>query len=126
MLKHTIDQLPSIIADASKEIEKLKPVDQRRLVLLGRPKVEHRYIEDVRRIRKAMNELGFDASDEDVGWAYEEYSENEMSAGWIVLDYWKTDEGAAKAAMRYLEQNAGAMARGLAAPDADNTTEIDG
>lgn len=79
--------------------------DANATVLLGRPKVEHRHIEDVKRIRKAMNQLGFDASDEDVGWAYEEYSENEMAAGWIVLDYWKSDEGAAKAAMRYLEQN---------------------
>jgi hypothetical protein len=74
-----------------------------RLHLLVRPPPPAaRWAEDVKRIRAAMNRLGFDASNEDISAAYDEYSEEEMCCGWVSMDIWSNDEGAAKAALRYL------------------------
>ena len=75
-----------------------------RLTCLVRPQSAIDWPEDIARIRKAMNELGFDASDHDIEAAYAEYSEEELCCGWVVMDIWAKDEYAARATMRYLRE----------------------
>jgi hypothetical protein len=44
-----------------------------------------RYEDDCRRLRDALNELGWDASLHDIGAAYSNYSEDSWAAGWMSL-----------------------------------------
>jgi len=51
--------------------------------------------DDIKRLRDAINFLGFDASDVDIADAYEDYSEREYAAGWLSLNCWESDNAAA-------------------------------
>ncbi len=89
------------------EIEETEPSNDSRaeggrLHLLVRSQPTLMWPDDIARIRKAMNKLGFDASDHDIEDAYHEYSEEEMCCGWVVMAIWDKDESAAKVTMRYL------------------------
>ena len=68
---------------------------------LTRPPDQIRYPVDVKSIRLAMNELGYDASDSDIQWAYEGYCDERYAATWCMLDMWK--EGAITAAKHVIE-----------------------
>jgi hypothetical protein len=55
------------------------------LIRLVRADDEIRWHEDVAVLRRWLNAEGYDASDHDIQWAYEHYSEDEWCAGWMVL-----------------------------------------
>jgi hypothetical protein len=76
------------------------------LVILSRS-VEVNFPDDVRKIKKSMNEQGFDASDQDIQWAWERYSDECWAAGWVCIVRY---EEAAKRVIQYLQENASVKA----------------
>lgn len=56
------------------------------LIRLERPREPIRYPDDVAVLRKALNERGYDASDEDIAWAYSEWCEEWCCGDWISVD----------------------------------------
>ena len=72
------------------------PAGDDSLPLLVRPFVEGRRPDDVKRLREAINQLGFDATDQAIQEAYEDYSEAEYCAGWMSLGIWPSCLDAAK------------------------------
>ena len=73
--------------------------------VLVRPVHPPRYPADVLRLRHAMNDMGFDASDSDIEWAYEQISD-ELCCGWLILNSWDFDTTAARGVMKRLVPNA--------------------
>lgn len=56
------------------------------LIRLERPREPIRYPDDVAVLKKALNERGYDASDEDIAWAYSEWCEEWCCGDWISVD----------------------------------------
>lgn len=77
-----------------------------KLIELRRPAECLRFPEDVKRLREAINELGFDASDADIQWAYAEFSEKEYCASWLVLELFDPIDKLANKVISYLEVEA--------------------
>jgi hypothetical protein len=63
---------------------------------LVRPNPPPRYPEDARRLKIALNALGYDSGEADIAAAYEDFSETEYSAGWMSLNAWESDMSAAR------------------------------
>jgi hypothetical protein len=40
---------------------------------------------DIARIRTALEESGYTATDDDIAWAWREYSDDHWAAGWIMF-----------------------------------------
>ena len=68
--------------------------------MLQRPKHVVEWPADVAQIRAAMRKRGVDAADADIAWAYAEFSEDEYSAGWLLLDVVGIDKAAEKVIAR--------------------------
>jgi hypothetical protein len=56
------------------------------LTPLRRPTPPIRHPADVARLRAALEAAGYTASDEDIRWAWEQFSEENWAAGWIPLE----------------------------------------
>jgi hypothetical protein len=56
------------------------------LTRLRRPKPAITYPDDVRRLSAEMKRQGFVASEQDIAWAYETWSEERWNCSWLPLD----------------------------------------
>ena len=56
------------------------------------------------RLRNALNDMGFDAEDADIEWAYSQISA-ENCCGWLSLTSWNFDADAARAVIKRLGPN---------------------
>lgn len=57
------------------------------LKILKRPAPPNRYPDEVQKITKELERQGFTATEDDVIWAYAEYSEDHWACSWLSLDY---------------------------------------
>lgn len=69
--------------------------------MLKIPGQEIDWPEDVKRLKIALNALGYDATDDAIQWAYSQESEV-MCASWLTLECWTSDEWAAKSLLKWL------------------------
>lgn len=57
---------------------------------------------DVKRLRAALRSKGYDACDEHIQWAWEQYSDDYWAAGWMMIGG-LTDAVLAEKLLQYLE-----------------------
>ena len=62
---------------------------------------QHAECPEIAEMKAALNRAGYDASEADIEWAWEEHSED-WSAGWLVLDSCGGADGAVKYLLEYL------------------------
>ena len=64
----------------------------KKLKMLVRNNNPIRHPKDVKKLKKILNRAGYDASDEDIQYAYETYCEYTLCAGWIDLKCFSEEE----------------------------------
>jgi hypothetical protein len=59
------------------------------------------YTNDIQAMREALNRRGYDASIEDIVWAWEQHSES-WAAGWLIMDALGGPDGTVKYLLGHL------------------------